>query len=158
MAQEGNDLILPAEFSGPAQLLLYTRYGDPREATFEQKWITSWAVQDSFPWFPLKRLLIHKHFWPLLDDAFRELEIYDLHNEIVTIGDCYNVHYLSENQSVLSVHSWGAAIDLNMNARHEGGLCTWSDDFVAIMEKHKVHCGQTWAGHIEPCHFAMVNG
>ncbi len=158
MANAGNDIVLPPEYSGPAQLLLYTRYGNPRDIAFENKWIYSWNVQDAFPWFPVQKLRIHKHFWPLLDAAFKELELYNLHDEIKGIGDCYSIHTINETQPLLSMHSWGAALDMHTNPDALLNKAIWSNDFIEIMEKHAIHCGQKWAVHAEPHHFAMVNG
>lgn len=158
MAHAGRDLVLPPEFSEPGQLLLFTRYGDPRAAGFDHKWITSWRIKNEFPWFPRERVQIHKHFWPLLKEAFHELEIYGLNHEIKTAGECYHVHPNSNDDRLLSLHSWGASIDLNTDVYRICQSKGWSNDFVDIMEKHQVYCGQNNADHPEPCLFAMVNG
>lgn len=157
-----NNIILPPEFSGEGQLILFTRYGDPRATGFENKWITDWKVEDEFPWFPIHALRIHKHFRSQLRDAFRELELLDLHTEIKSIHDCYTVRDTRSaelNQSpVLSVHSWGAALDINADDNPIGSKGTWSDTFLSVMDKYKVFCGQNWSGRKDPMHFAMVNG
>lgn len=157
MNKDANNIVLPPEFSGPAQLLLYTRYDDPRVAGWDTKWITSWRVTQLHPWFPAQDIKIHKHFWPMLQSAFLELEQMGLHREI---NSCHHCHHLEQvHQSpVLSVHSWGAAIDLNAEKNPAGSLGTWSDEFIGVMMKHGIHCGQNWNGVKEPMHFAMVDG
>ena len=104
MEHAGEELVLPPEFSGPAQLILYTRYGDPREVGWEHKWIVNWHVPR------------------------------------------------------LAVHSWGAAIDLNEPTNPRGSLGSWSDEFIKVMVKNGVHCGQEWSGVKDPMHFAMADG
>lgn len=157
MATEPNDLILPPAFSGPAQLILFTRYDDPRTPGWEAKWLTNWHVQVLHPWFPKEEIIIHKHFWPLLHDAFTALENAGLHTEIKTSNCCHKVVHLHDSP-VLSVHSWGAAIDLNADDNPIGSIGTWSEDFIKVMVQNGIYCGQNWDGSREPMHFAMVNG
>jgi hypothetical protein len=157
MLDEANELKLPPAFSGPGQLVLFTRYGDPRSAGWAQKWITQWNVEQLHPWFPQQHIRIHKHFWPFLQAAFLELEKLGLHNEIKTVSTCYEVGHLHESP-VLSVHSWGAAIDLNAAENAKGTAGKWSDQFIKVMEHNGIYCGQCWTGNKQPMHFAMVNG
>ena len=157
MNSDRENLRLPPAFSGPAQFLLYTRYDDPRAAGWEHKWLTTWHVQQLHPWFPVKELRIHKHFVPLLQSAFLELESRGLHIEINTAHDCHKIKYLQDSP-VLSVHSWGAGIDLNAMENPAGTVGKWSDDFINVMKKNGIHCGQLWTGIKEPMHFAMVDG
>ena len=155
---DGKDNIkIPVAFSGNAQLVLYTRYDDPRAPGWENKWLTNWHVQQLHPWFPVEEIRIHKHFWPLLRDAFLELEQLGLHNEIKTFHCCYKMMHLQDSP-VLSVHSWGAAIDLNSEDNPRGTTGKWSDELLRVMQKHGIYCGQKWIGNAEPMHFAMVDG
>lgn len=157
MTKDGEDLRIPPMFSGPPQLLLYTRYGDPREAGWENKWITTWNVQQLHPWFPQKEIRLHKHFRQFLDSAFTALEAAGLHGEIKTCLRGYEVFYLPDSP-VLSVHSWGAAIDLNAEENPLGSMGVWSNEFIDLMLKNNVFCGQCWTGVKEPMHFGMVDG
>ncbi len=155
---QAKELNVPAAFSGLGQLLLYTRYGDPRDPGFEQKWLTVWDVKDAFPWFPKRRLYIHKHFQPMLEAAFKDLSVLNLQEEILTYDGCFNLRMIRGSRSVLSVHAWGAAIDLNAKENPLGGAGQWSEAFIAVLEKHDICCGQSWNGRKDPMHFAMVTG
>jgi hypothetical protein len=157
MTTGNKDLQVPIAFSGPAQLLLYTRYGDPREPGWENKWITTWKVQQLHPWFPAEEIKIHKHFWPLLRDAFLELEKQGLHTEINSVHTCHEIGHLHDSP-VLSVHSWAAALDMNREDNPMGSMGRWSDDFIKVMEQNGVYCGQNWRGIRDPAHFAMAEG
>jgi hypothetical protein len=157
MSGEGEDIKLPPAFAGPAQLVLFTRYDDPRSPGWDNKWIVKWHVQQLHPWFPSEEITIHKHFWPLLHDAFTELEQLGLQNEIRTAHACHKVDYLHYSP-VLSVHSWGAAIDLNAQDNPMGTTGTWSEAFLGVMARNGIYCGQKWTGLKEPMHFAMVDG
>jgi hypothetical protein len=152
------DIIPPIEFSGQAQLLLYTRYGDPREIGWDTKWITEWHVHQKFPWFPVSNILVHKHFWPMLEKAFGSLEKAGLHTQIRTFNGCFEIRKIRGSKSVLSVHSWGAAIDLNARLNPLGSFGTWDKKFLDIMTKQDIICGQNWDCRKDPMHFSMVNG
>lgn len=157
MRTEEKDLKIPPVFSGPAQLLLYTRYGDPRSAGWENRWITNWKVGNRHPWFPLQEIKIHKHFWPMLDVAFTKLEQLGLQDEIKTFFRGFQLFHLHDSP-VLSVHSWGAAIDLNAEINPIGSIGNWSEGFIDVMKAHGIFCGQCWTGTKEPMHFGMVEG
>ena len=152
-----DDLNIPPAFSGQAQLMLFTRYDDPRSPGWESKWLTTWHVQQTHPWFPVPAIVIHKHFWPLLHDAFTELEHLGLQSEIRSFHCGHKICYMHESP-VLSVHSWGAAIDLNAEDNPAGTMGKWSEKFVEAMTRSGIYCGQNWTGNKDPMHFAMVNG
>ena len=153
-----SELELPTAFSGPAQLKLYTRYGDPRASGYEQKWLTFWEIKEEFPWFPKKNISVHKHFKALLEAAFKELQLSNLFSEIKSFDGGHKVRMLRGSKGVMSLHSWGAAIDMNASENPLGGAGNWSAAFIEVMEKHGICCGQSWNGRKDPMHFAMANG
>lgn len=152
------DKELPAAFAGKAQRELYHLYGDPRVKGWGNKWMVTWQVQQEFPWFPAAKIWIHKDFRTRLRDAFKMLEHAGLHREIRTFDGCYNIRYVRGSNSALSVHSWGAAIDLNATVNPLGSEGRWSSDFIRIMVNCRIFCGQNWIGRKDPMHFALVNG
>ncbi len=158
MANNPHDIELPKEFSGHAQFLLYNRYGDPRECGWENKWINHWKIQERFPWFPEKIIMVHKHFQTMLEQAFHELAIYDLFKEIRSFVGCFEVRAMKSNDALLSLHAWGAALDLNSTDNADSSSGIWSPDFLRIMLKNGIYCGQNWIERKDPMHFAMVNG
>lgn len=155
---QGHELPIPAAFNGEAQLVLYTRYGDPRKPGFEQQWITPWNVRSEFRWFPKKHLYIHKHFCPLLREAFRELDALNLYEAIKDAGSSFKIRPVRGSKALLSLHSWGCAIDLNRDDNPLGSIGKWSDDFIQVMARNSIFCGQSWTGRKDPSHFAMLNG
>ena len=158
MTPKKQNLELPPEFSGPAQLILYTRYGDPRIPGWDNKWLTTWQVRERFPWFPKKEMIIHKHFWPMLENAFRDLTVYGYCKEIKTFDGAFKLRNIKGSKSVLSLHAWGAAIDMNAEENPHGASGKWSNDFIQVMVNNGIFCGQNWIGRKDPMHFAMVNG
>lgn len=145
-------------FSGNAQRLLYGRYGDPRAQGWESKWMTRWEIRKEFSWFPAAAIYIHKDFKPKLTAAFRELEAKGLHHEIKTFEGAFNIRYVRGSNSALSVHSWGAAIDMNAAENPLGTAGKWSQQFLETMLVNGIFCGQNWVGRKDPMHFALVNG
>jgi hypothetical protein len=158
MDRSGKDLNLPMEFSGEAQLVLFTRYGDPRDPGWENKWLTTWHIREAFPWFPADTITLHKHFKPLLEKALSILDANGLYKEIKTFDGAFEVRGMGAHNIVLSTHSWGAAIDLNGNQNPIGSNGVWSEPFIAAMQQANIFCGQNWTGRKDPKHFAMVNG
>lgn len=146
------------EFSGEAQLTLYTRYGDPREEVFVEKWIKPWNVAKAFPWFPAKRILVHKHFQDNLYAAFLSLEMKGLQKEIKSFDDGFHIRLVKGSESVLSTHSWGCAIDMNAAENPLASAGLWSDAFIQTMSANSIFCGQSWTGRKDPMHFGMLNG
>lgn len=145
-------------FAAPAQQALCKAYGDPRTTGWEPRWMALWPVQQEFAWFPKASLYLHKDFRPLLANAFAALQTAGLHTEIKTCDGAFNIRHVRGSYSVLSVHSWGAAIDLNARDNPLGTQGRWSKGFLQVMKEHRVYCGQLWTGRKDPMHFAMVNG
>lgn len=91
---------------------------------------------------------IHK---PLLD-AFQEILDRNLHGELKTFDGCYNLRYVRGRDGIMSLHSWGIAIDLNAADNPLGGDSSWSNEFVDAWEK----IGWSWGGRFhrpDPQHF-----
>jgi hypothetical protein len=148
----------PIAFAAPAQQELLRAYGDPRTQDWERCWMTLWNISEEFAWFPKPAIYLHKDFKALLQKAFNALEQQDLHLEIRTCDGCFNIRHVRGSYSVLSVHSWGAAIDLNARDNPLGTSGRWSPEFLEIMNRCGIYCGQQWIGRKDPMHFAMVNG
>ena len=146
------------DFSALSQRYLLGAYGDPRATGWQYRWMTLWEVGKEFPWFPKSRIYIHKDFQRVLRGAFAALVRQGLHKEIKTCDGSYNLRKLRGSFSVLSVHAWGCAIDLNARQNPMGSEGQWSAEFIAVMAEHRVFCGQLWEGRKDPMHFALVNG
>lgn len=145
-------------FSGSAQQMLYNRYGDPRLPGWENKWMTRWEIRQTFAWFPAAAIYLHKDFKPKLEAAFHELEAKGLHHEIKTYDGAFHIRNVRGSSTALSIHSWGAAIDLNAAQNPLGTAGHWSQPFIEVMLTNGIFCGQNWVGRKDPMHFAMVNG
>ncbi len=150
--------IIPVAFAAPAQEALYIRYGDPRIPGWESRWMEVWLIAEHFPWFPQSKIYIHKDFKAALIPALSALEAAGVHREIKSFDGCFNIRHVRGGYSVLSIHSWGAALDLNARDNPIATTGKWSAAFIEMMTKHGIHCGQLWSGRKDPMHFALVNG
>ena len=117
-----------------------------------------WYVRKEFLWFPTEKMYIHKDFKEKLSMVFAFMEMAELHHEIKSFDGCYNLRTVRGANTLLSIHSWGCAIDLNAHLNPLGGDCDWSHDFISMMEHCGIHCGARWPGRPDPMHFALVNG
>jgi hypothetical protein len=145
-------------YNGKPQRELYRRYGDPRVKGWGNKWMVIWKVKQDFPWFPAERVYIHKDFRLRVRQVLSMLEVAGLHKEIKSFDGCYALRTVRGTENLLSVHSWGCAIDLNAALNPLGSEGQWSPDFITVMENCGVFCGSRWAGRPDPMHFALVNG
>lgn len=149
---------LPVAFAAPAQQYLYEKYGDPRMKGWESRWMKLWPIRKAFPWFPQEKMYLHKDFQPVLENALKALMANGCYREIRTFDGCFNIRHVRGGYSVLSIHSWGAAIDLNARENPIATAGKWSRDFIDTMQQQGIYCGQSWTGRKDPMHFAMVNG
>ncbi len=150
--------LITAGFSGTAQQYLFQKYGDPCAKGWGASWLINWKVRSSFNWFPADAICVHKAFHPRLLNAFTQLEVLGLHREIKTFDDGYGIRFISGSTTILSVHSWGAAIDLNADENPLGSIGCWTNEFIDVMLQNGIFCGRNWTGRKDPMHFAMVNG
>ena len=145
-------------FSGTAQQILFNSYGDPCTKGWGTNWLMNWRIRKDFEWFPADTICVHNAFQPLLFNAFKQLEDLDLHSEINTFEEAFCIRFINGSTSVLSVHSWGAALDLNAEENPLGSNGIWSKEFISVMHQNGIYCGQRWDGRKDPMHFSMVNG
>lgn len=117
-----------------------------------------WQIRQEFPWFPQEKIYLHKDFQPMLTAAFKALVANGCYREIKTFDGCFNIRHVRGGYSVLSVHSWGTAIDLNARDNPMATSGKWSKMFIDTMTRHGLYAGQSWSGRKDPMHFAMVNG
>lgn len=149
-----NDIHLPSSFSGTAQLILYLRYGDPRKPGWAQRWMTYWAVQKQFDWFPSTHLYLHQQFKIALEKAFKKIELLGLQYEIDQVVKCYQKE--ADSNNLLSVHAWGAGIDI-LPRNSFNPTAQWSDAFIQVIEEYQIWCGQMATHLTNKAHqFCMV--
>lgn len=93
-------------------------YGDPSKdkLTFEKHFMKIFVypelIQKNIPSLG-KQIYCNINFIDIYTKFLTELIRRKLHTEIKTFDGCYNVRFVRGVQNLLSIHSWGMAIDLN---------------------------------------------
>jgi hypothetical protein len=105
---------------------LNTKFGNPvtDKARFEKNNMVVWNCQVEFPELPFKRMYVNAYILPKLQITFKALQKVDLLYEIKTFGGCWMVRPIRGYANILSIHSWGIAVDLNV----ENNPLGWSRD------------------------------
>lgn len=122
-------------------------------------WESAHMMMANADWLPTGRLYVNKGVWPSLQAAFEACLALGDGYEIRTLG-CFAPRPKRVNGD-LSVHSWGAAVDLNADTNplsFDGVLRSdIPDAWVAEFEKR----GFTWGGRWskpDAMHFQFVSG
>lgn len=87
----------------------------------QQKWAAKnmmiYDLSHDFPELPIKKIYCNKAIVGPLHQALLNLQQRGLIHEIKTYGGCWVPRYIRgyEIQKILSIHSWGCAIDFNVD-------------------------------------------
>jgi hypothetical protein len=150
---------------GWPNILLY--YGDPRrnDGTLNTQWEAVNIVMLSLPApLPLSwdlgtkvtRMRVHRKVAANLGDLFEEIHRLGFWPLIRNFGGAYNYRPM-RGSTKLSMHSFGAAIDLNTDTNKMGTRGDMSPVLVALF----AHYGWTWGGNWlnpDPMHWQMGTG
>lgn len=102
---------------------------------------------------PCERIFCNTDMHEPLFEAFDNVLTAGCESELKTFDGCYNVRYVRGSSSVLSLHSYAIAVDLNAATNPLGGMSSWSDAFVRCF----TDVGFTWGGDFkarkDPMHF-----
>ena len=111
-------------------------------------------------WDLSKKIMVmkcHKKLVPVFSELFAEIVSDGLWEHIKTFGGCYNFRTQRNSVSKLSLHSWGAALDLNTETNQQGTPGDMDESLVKMFNKHNFEWGGTWSGkRIDPCHFQFA--
>lgn len=142
-----------------AQDILFQDYGDPRnEAAYQSKWCVLWEVSKYHSWFPARRILINKVFKVKVDLFFRLLYQRGLWKEIKQFCGCFDARK-SRTTSLLSLHYWACAIDLNCNTERLGSKIThWTPEFIQCIKDAGLYWGGLFLHTRDNMHIALLDG
>lgn len=102
---------------------------------------------------PVERIFCNTDIHEPLDLVFDSLLTAGCFHELKTFDGCYNVRYIRGSQTVLSLHSFAIALDLNARSNPMGGRSSWSDRFIRCW----LDVGWVWGGEFQgrkdPMHF-----
>lgn len=124
------------------------RYGKPgtaREGLYMSRWPVPDDILEAFAhvrYFP-EVLYCNNDLKKPLEDALRNLMIRGLTRELKTWDGCYNFR-AQRASSLLSLHSWAVAIDLNADTNRLGHKPTLSSQFVDCFTDAGFDWGGVW--------------
>lgn len=131
---------------------LNKKFGDPVKdrATFEKNNMAVWNCKAEFPELPFPRMYVNVYLIPHLQATFKALKAAGLLKEIKSFGGCWIVRPVRGYKTLLSIHSWGTAIDLNVEDNPLGwdrakcikmGLSPFSEAFLQVWRETGWVCG-----------------
>ena len=152
---------------------LISKYGNPMQDqasrhAFERLWMQIWMYPDvirtNIPSLG-KSIYINKDFKPFYEKFLLELIRKGLAKEIKTNDECFMPRYIRgyEKQKLLSKHTWGIAVDLNVLDNPLGmsreqavakGLKPFSKEFQQVARDCGLQCGYDF-GRIDGMHFEL---
>ena len=115
-------------------------YGSP-DVVFERKWMVLWVPPPTIKAMP-RRIYCHRVLMPLLAQAVEYIIERGLEEQVKTWDGCFNVRVKKGNNSSLSLHSWGLAIDINAAWNGFGQKPTMGAELIACF----IDAGFEWGG------------
>ena len=149
-----------------AQALMIQKYGQPNGA-YQSKFCILWHIEQDFPWFPVTNIFLNKDFKEMLFKSFTAVQAAGLQGYIKFYNGCL-VNRPVRGSNAISMHAWGAAIDLNAQAdpmvikpfdqiTATDRLGTWPQSFVDAMVSSGVFFGGNFINRPDPMHFSMLD-
>jgi hypothetical protein len=148
------------------------KFGDPTKdrATFEKRHMVLYDIPDDInkiiPVLP-NRIYCNKVIVEPLTNVLNDLVISGLYKEIKTYDGCFNIRK-SRGTNVISMHSFGIAIDMNAawnpllrgvhpNKRSElrKEYVKWSEKFLDVWRRNGWDCGADWNTVLDGMHFEI---
>lgn len=157
----------------------FDKYGDPVDRTDEATYMMLWNVPKfitkHIPTIP-NRIYCNREIELPLQFAFMSVIDKNLQNEILTWDGCFNIRLkrgindrtiaiykkliaegkINEAANMLSLHSWGLAIDINAAWNGMGRKPTMSEELVQCFLDAGFDWGGFWKGsNIDGMHFQL---
>jgi hypothetical protein len=137
---------------------LTAKFGTPAP-DFERQWmelaIVPEHIHKAIPCLPPKiyiNKLLTIHLW----ETFSMLISKGLSGEIKTFDGCFNIRKIRGSETVMSIHSWGLAIDLNAKENPLNGQCMWSPSFLKVWKEMGWTLGADFK-RVDAMHFEFTN-
>lgn len=132
------------------------RYGEPlpkNEGKYMVLWDVPADINEALPVVPNK-IYCNKDLVKPLEKSFRNIIARGLGNELKTWDGCFNVRKM-RGRALMSIHSWGAAIDINAATNRLGQLPTMSKAFAKCFTDAGLEWGGNWLNRPDGMHFQL---
>lgn len=149
-----------------AQETMIGKYGQP-DGAYQAKFCILWHIIQDFPWFPASAIFLNKDFKDMLFQSFTAVQAASLQGYIKVYSGCL-VNRPIRGSNAISMHAWGAAIDLNASddpmvieplaeITPAMRLGTWPQAFVNAMTSSGIFFGGNFINRPDPMHFSMLD-
>lgn len=129
----------------------YTKYGDPHS----EKFMTMWDVPAELEIGVIpKRLYCNVDLVAPLSEAFKSLIETGLVTELKTWDGCFNIRPMRGSTTIMSLHSWGIAVDVNAFENQIGSVGKLSDGFIQCFKQSGFNHGGDFR-RPDPMHFEL---
>lgn len=136
---------------------LYRIFGDPLVSNYQ-------ALSESILELPgalqsqlkIKHISCHKFVAENLKGVLNEIVTRGLADSLVSFDGCWCLRYIRGSSSVLSIHSWGLAVDFNAKTNALGTVGDMDPKIVQVFEQ----AGWYWGGNFtrkDPMHFQWTS-
>lgn len=149
---------------------IITRYGDVIVMDGQLTWpnMSHWlkpcmlqpeitaALKCSISGKPVEHIFANIDMHKPMLDAFQLVIARGLTGELKTFDGCYNCRFVRGRDGIMSIHSWGIALDLNAAENPLEAVPKWSPDFVDCWTS----IGFSWGGNfkrLDGMHFQLCS-
>lgn len=105
----------------------------------------------------IQRCTVHKLIAPTVEKILKEIHQAGYWNELKTFGGAYHVRKKRTTGNEYSTHSWGIALDFNVQDNLQGMKPNMNPKIVEIFEKHGLVWGGRWKSP-DGMHFQFCDG
>jgi hypothetical protein len=104
------------------------------------------------------KIYCHNKLVDIISDTFTAIKDEGLADRIKTYGGCFNFR-LKRKGGKLSTHSWGIAVDLNVETNQMGSAGDMDSSVVSVFRRFGFKWGGDWSGMSkDPMHFQFCTG
>jgi hypothetical protein len=121
----------------------------------ERLWMAAYQVPN-FINMGKKNIYMNRAMFLNMDAALNNLRVFNIAHELDEFNGCFNIRSVRGVPGLMSVHSWGLAIDVNGSRNPLGAQSTLSRLFVKCFKD----AGFFWGGDYrrpDPMHFTIVD-
>lgn len=141
--------------------------GIRKDGTLDAKWEGQHLSRASLPFSirlsgnpetPVTKIYCHKKLVDIFSGTFGAINEEGLADRVKTYGGCFNFR-LKRKGGKLSTHSWGIAVDLNVETNQMGTTGDMDEGVVTIFRRFGFKWGGDWPGRDkDPMHFQFCTG
>ena len=142
----------------------YVRADGTINPTWEATFMVAQPIPFALPlsWDPsisVSKIRVHRVAAPVFAQVFAAINDRGLSSKLRSYGGAYVYRPKRGAVSQYSVHSWGVAIDLDVDTNQMGKAGDMAPEIVAVFREFGFTWGGGWSGkNVDPMHFQLCTG